>query len=416
LPSSLERENHSDPEPLGCPPSSLPALPLARALLLGAGLFVLGGCRDDGATPPTQPVQEVAVYHVTRAPQAVSTTLPGRASAHLVAEIRPQVGGILLKRLFEEGETVKAGQALYQIDPQTYEAALAQAEASVTSARATLKAAELKAKRDAQLVKIDAISAEDNESAQASLLEARASLQSAQAALRTARINLGYTKINAPIAGRTATSSVTAGALVTAEQTTALTTVQQLDPIYVDFTQPSGTLLRLKRELAEGKITPAEEKDAARIRLQLEDGSTYAHEGTLTFNGVSVDESTGSVTLRALVPNPDGLLLPGMYIKATLSEGMQQDAILVPQQGVSRDERGDATALVVVDGKVEQRELTLDRAVGNRWWVSKGLEDGDQLIVQGLQKVRVGQPVQAIDWKHDKAGDASLTARNDSTD
>ncbi|MEP9316078.1 efflux RND transporter periplasmic adaptor subunit [Pseudomonas sp. LABIM340] len=397
--------------------SFFPSLsPLSRALLLGAGLFVLGGCRDESAAAPSLPVQEVAVYHVASAPQALSTTLPGRASAHLVAEIRPQVGGILLKRLFEEGETVKAGQALYQIDPQTYEAALAQAEASVTSARATLKAAELKAKRDAQLVKIDAISAEDNESAQASLLEARASLQSAQAALRTARINLGYTKINAPIAGRTSTSSVTAGALVTAEQTTALTTVQQLDPIYVDFTQPSGTLLRLKRELAEGKLTRAEEKDAARISLQLEDGSTYAHDGTLTFNGVSVDESTGSVTLRALVPNPDGLLLPGMYIKATLQEGVQQDAILVPQQGVSRDERGGATALVVVDGKVEQRELTLDRAVGNRWWVSKGLEDGDQLIVQGLQKVRVGQPVQAIDWENGKAGDASLTARNDSTD
>ncbi|QEY72213.1 efflux RND transporter periplasmic adaptor subunit [Pseudomonas denitrificans (nom. rej.)] len=388
---------------------------MSRALLLGTGLFVLGGCRDESAAP-TLPVQEVAVYHVASAPQALSTTLPGRASAHLVAEIRPQVGGILLKRLFEEGATVKAGQALYQIDPQTYEAALAQAEASVTSARATLKAAELKAKRDAQLVKIDAISAEDNESAQASLLEARASLQSAQAALRTARINLGYTKINAPIAGRTSTSSVTAGALVTAEQTTALTTVQQLDPIYVDFTQPSTTLLRLKRELAEGKLTRAEEKDAARISLQLEDGSTYAHDGTLTFNGVSVDESTGSVTLRALVPNPDGLLLPGMYIKATLQEGVQPDAILVPQQGVSRDERGGATALVVVDGKVEQRELTLDRAVGNRWWVSKGLEDGDQLIVQGLQKVRVGQPVQAIDWKSGNAGDTSLTARNDSTD
>jgi membrane fusion protein (multidrug efflux system) len=385
---------------------------LAHALLLGASLFVLGGCRDEGAALPTQPLQEVAVYHVTSAPQSLSTTLPGRASAHLVAEIRPQVGGILLKRLFEEGATVKAGQALYQIDPQTYEAALAQAEASVTSARATLKAAELKAKRDAQLVKIDAISAEDNESAQASLLEARASLQSAQASLRTARINLGYTKINAPIAGRTSTSSVTAGALVTAEQTTALTTVQQLDPIYVDFTQPSGTLLRLKRELAEGKLAPAEEKDAARISLQLEDGSTYAHAGTLTFNGVSVDESTGSVTLRALVPNPDGLLLPGMYIKATLPEGVQQDAILVPQQGVSRDERGGATALVVVDGKVEQRELTLARAVGNRWWVSKGLQDGDQLIVQGLQKVRVGQQVQVID----KTEDTGLTARNDSTD
>lgn len=379
--------------------------PLARGLLLGVGLLAMAGCRED-TQPPPAPVQEVAVLAVSSEPLALSTTLPGRASAHLIAEIRPQVGGIIQKRLFTEGDTVKAGQALYQIDPKPYEATLAQADASVNSARATLKAAELKARRDAQLVKLDAISAEDNESAQAALLEARASLQSAQASQRTAKINLDYTRINAPIAGRTATSSVTPGALVTAEQTTALTTVQQLDPIYVDFTQPSATLLRLKRELAEGKLAPAAQKDATRITLQLEDGSTYEHEGTLTFNGVSVDESTGSVTLRALVPNPDGLLLPGMYLKANLQEGVQQGAILVPQQAVSRDERGGATALVVVDGKVQQRELTLDRAVGNRWWVSKGLAAGDQLIVQGLQKVQVGQQVQVRD--------ASLTAHNDS--
>ncbi|SDJ13189.1 membrane fusion protein, multidrug efflux system [Pseudomonas delhiensis] len=390
-------------------PSLVPPLStLARALLLGAGLLALGGCLDDRAAPPQPDLQEVGVYRVRSAPQALSLTLPGRASAHLVAEIRPQVGGIIQKRLFEEGQTVKAGQALYQIDPQPYEAALAQAEASVTSARATLKAAELKARRDARLVKIDAISAEDNESAQAALLEARASLQSAQASLKTARINLGYTRIDAPISGRTATSSVTPGALVTAEQTSALTTVQQLDPIYVDFTQPSATLLRLKRELAEGKLAPADDKDATRISLELEDGSRYAHEGTLTFNGVSVDEGTGSVTLRALVPNPEGLLLPGMYLKATLQEGVQQDAILVPQQGVARDERGEATALVVVDGKVEQRQLSLARAVGNRWWVGQGLKEGDQLIVQGTQKVRVGQQVKVLD--------AQLSAQNDARD
>ncbi|MEG7363776.1 efflux RND transporter periplasmic adaptor subunit [Pseudomonas citronellolis] len=389
-------------------PLAPPLSSLARALALGAGLLALGGCLDDEAAAPQADLQEVGIYRVRSAPQALSLTLPGRASAHLVAEIRPQVGGIIQRRLFEEGQMVKAGQALYQIDAQPYEAALAQAEASVTSARATLKAAELKARRDAQLVKIDAISAEDNESAQAALLEARASLQSAQAALKTARINLGYTRIDAPISGRTATSSVTAGALVTAEQTTALTTVQQLDPIYVDFTQPSTTLLRLKRELAEGKLAPAEAQDATRISLQLEDGSAYAHDGTLTFNGVSVDESTGSVTLRALVPNPEGLLLPGMYLKATLAEGVQPDAILVPQQGVARDERGQATALVVVDGKVEQRQLSLARAVGNRWWVDKGLADGDQLIVQGAQKVRVGQQVKTLD--------AQLTAQNDARD
>lgn len=380
--------------------------PLARALLLGAGLFVMGGCREADTAGSPAPVQEVAVHEVTSAAQALTTTLPGRASAHLIAEIRPQVGGIIQKRLFNEGDTVKAGQALYQIDPQPYQAALAQAKATVSSARATLRAAELKAKRDAQLVKIDAISAEDNESAQSALLEARANLQSALAGQHTTQINLGYTRIDAPIDGRTATSSVTPGALVTAEQTTALTTVQQLDPIYVDFTQPSSTLLRLKRELAEGKLAPSGQADAARVTLELEDGSTYAHAGTLTFNGVSVDESTGSVTFRAVVPNPDGLLMPGMYIKATLQEGVQNDAILVPQQAVSRDERGGATALVVVDGKVQQRELTLARAVDNRWWVSKGLAVGDKLIVQGLQKVRVGQQV--------KVQDSALTAHNDS--
>lgn len=379
-------------------PSLFSSRPLLRALTAGAVLIALGACRQDvPAGPPTDPVQQVAVHRVGSTPQTLSTTLPGRANAHLAAEIRPQVGGIIQKRLFEEGETVKAGQALYQIDPQPYEASLAQADATVASARATLKAAELKARRDAQLVKIDAISAEDNESAQASLLQAQASLQSAQAAAKTARINLGYTRITSPISGRTSTSSVTPGALVTAEQTTALTTVQQLNPIYVDFTQPSSTLLRLKRELAEGTLAPAEQQDATRIDLALEDGSTYAHQGTLTFSGVTVDTSTGSVTLRALVPNPEGLLLPGMYLKATLREGVQQDAILVPQQGVTRDERGGATALVVVDGKVEQRELTLARAVGNRWWVSDGLKPGDQLIVQGLQKVRVGQQVQTVD-------------------
>ncbi|MDV5098980.1 efflux RND transporter periplasmic adaptor subunit [Pseudomonas sp. LSJ-87] len=380
--------------------------PWSRALLLGAGLLVLGGCGETETAAAPAPVQEVAVHEVTTAAQALTTTLPGRASAHLIAEIRPQVGGIIQKRLFNEGDTVKAGQALYQIDPQSYQATLAQAKATVSSARATLRAAELKAKRDAQLVKLDAISAEDNESAQSALLEARASLQSALAEQRTAQINLDYTRINAPIDGRTATSTVTPGALVTAEQTTALTTVQQLDPIYVDFTQPSSTLLRLKRELAEGKLARSGQADAARVTLELEDGSAYAHAGTLTFNGVSVDQSTGSVTFRAVVPNPDGLLMPGMYIKATLQEGVQNDAILVPQQAVSRDERGSATALVVVDGKVEQHELTLARAVGNRWWVSHGLAAGDKVIMEGLQKVRVGQQVQVQN--------TPLTAHNDS--
>lgn len=371
--------------------------PWCRAWLLGTGLLLIGGCHDADTAAASAPLQEVVVYEVASAPQALTTTLPGRASAHLIAEIRPQVGGIIQKRLFTEGDTVKAGQALYQIDPLPYQAALAQAQATVSSARATLRAAGLKAKRDAQLVQIDAISAESNESAQAALLEARASLESALAAQRSAKINLDYTRIASPIDGRTATSSVTPGALVTAEQTTALTTVQQLDPIYVDFTQPSATVLRLKRELAAGTLARGERQDATRVSLELEDGSTYAHAGTLTFNGVSVDTSTGSVTFRAVVPNPEGLLMPGMYLKAQVQEGVQNDAILVPQQAVSRDERGAATALVVVDGKVQLRPLTLARAVGDRWWVSQGLAEGDRVIVQGVQKVRVGQVVQVRD-------------------
>ena len=369
--------------------------------LIGAStlipLLLLTGCSDSQDSLPTMTTPEVGIHRVASTAQSVTLSLPGRTSAHMVAQIRPQVGGIIQKRLFEEGAEVKAGQALYQIDPQSYQAALAEASASVASAKATLHAAELKARRDAQLVKIDAISAESNESAQSALLQATASLQSALASEKTARINLGYTRINAPIAGRTSTSTVTPGALVTADQDTALTTLQQLDPIYVDVTQTSATLLRLKRELAAGLLAASSEANATTIAVQLEDGSTYEHPGTLTFNGVSVDEGTGSVTLRALVPNPDGLLLPGMYVKARIEKGVQQDAILVPQQGVTRDERGEATALVVVDGKVEQRELTLVEAVGNQWWVKSGLAVGDQLIVEGVQKVQVGQAVTTVD-------------------
>ncbi|WP_437883650.1 efflux RND transporter periplasmic adaptor subunit [Pseudomonas sp. LRF_L74] len=382
--------------------------------LIGAStlipLLLLAGCSDSNQGAPMGGTPEVGIYRVASSAQSVTLSLPGRTSAHMVAQIRPQVGGIIQKRLFEEGAEVKAGQALYQIDPQSYEAALAEASASVASAKATLHAAELKARRDAELVKIDAISAETNESAQSALLQAKATLQSALASEKTARINLGYTRINAPIAGRTSTSTVTPGALVTADQDTALTTIQQLDPIYVDVTQTSATLLRLKRELAAGLLAPSAEANATTIAVQLEDGSTYEHPGTLTFNGVSVDEGTGSVTLRALVPNPDGLLLPGMYVKARVEEGVQNDAILVPQQGVTRDERGEATALVVVDGKVEQRELTLVEAVGNQWWVKSGLAVGDQLIVEGVQKVQAGQAVTTVDAAATKPATTSASA------
>ncbi|MBW5415231.1 efflux RND transporter periplasmic adaptor subunit [Pseudomonas sp. MAG002Y] len=365
---------------------------LAMLLLLSG---MLASCSGEDQPKPSKPSTEVGTYTVKVSAQAVSLELPGRTSAYMAAQIRPQVGGIIQQRLFKEGEAVKAGQALYQIDPQSYRAALAEARASVASAKATLRAAELKAKRDEQLIKIDAISAEDNESAQEALLQARATLQSAQAAVKTAQINLDYTRITAPIAGRTSASTVTPGALVTAAQDTALTTVQQLDPIYVDVTQTSAQLLRLKRDLAKGLLSASDARDATTIQLILEDGSLYEHPGTLTVRGLTVDEGTGSVTLRAEVPNPDGLLLPGMYVKARIQEAVQQDALLIPQQAVTRDARGDATALVVVDGKVEQRQLALVEAVGNQWWVSSGLGAGDQLIVEGLQKIQIGDQVKA---------------------
>lgn len=369
--------------------------------LIGAILLIpsvlLSGCsdKDQGGMPDMPP--EVGVYHVVTAPQVVTLSLPGRTTAHMIAQIRPQVGGIIKQRLFEEGDEVRAGQALYQIDPKPYQAALAQAKATVASAEATLQAAELKAKRDAELVKIDAISVETNENSQSSMLQARASLLSARASEQTAQINLDYTRITAPISGRTSTSSVTPGALVTADQDTALTSVQRLDPIYVDVTQTSADLLRLKRDLAAGRLAPSGQANATTIQLKLEDGSSYPEKGTLTFNGNTVDEGTGSVTLRAVVPNPDDLLMPGMYVKAEIAGAVQQNAILVPQQGVTRSERGEATALVVVAGKVEQRTLELVQAVGNKWWVQSGLQAGDQLIVEGVQNVQPGQAVKIAD-------------------
>jgi membrane fusion protein (multidrug efflux system) len=312
----------------------------------------------------------------------------------MVAEIRPQVGGIVQQRLFVEGAEVKAGQALYQLDASSYKAALAEAQANLAKARATLKSAQATAKRDAQLAKIDAISQQDNEDAQASLLTAEAELQVAQAGVETARINLAYTRISSPVSGRIETSTVTPGALVVANQESALTTVQQLDPLYVDVTQSTTELLRLKRDLASGVLQSNGEGEA-RISLKLDDGSTYAHEGRLKFSGVSVNEGTGTVTLRAQIANPDRLLLPGMYVRAVLEQARDDQAILIPQQAVTRSASGVTTVLLVVNGKVEQRVLTIDRAVGNQWWVKTGLNAGDQVIVEGGQKVRVGEAVVA---------------------
>ena len=357
-------------------------------------LFALGGCSADDA-PPVAQTPKVQVMTVQPQRQALTTELAGRTQAFMLADIRPQVGGIVQQRLFVEGAEVKAGQALYQIDPAPYKATLAEAQATASKARATLKSAQATATRNAALVKIDAISQQDNEDAQVSLLTAQAELQVAQAGVDTARINLGYTRITSPLSGRIETSTVTPGVLLVAAQTTALTTVQQLDPIYVDITQSTTELLRLKRDLASGALQGNSAEGEAPVLLTLDDGSPYNHAGTLKFSGVAVNQGTGTVTLRAVFANPEHLLLPGMYVRAVLELASDDKAILIPQKAVTRSASGVTSVLVVVNGKVEQRVLTIDRAVGNQWWVSAGLNAGDQVIIEGGQKVRVGAEVLA---------------------
>lgn len=341
-------------------------------------LLALAGCKPQAAPPPAV---EPAVTVVTVAPADVelSTQLPGRTAPYLVAEIRPQVGGILLQRLFQEGSQVRAGQVLYQIDPAPFRATLARAEASHESAR-------LLAERYERLIKSRAISQQEHDDARSQYLQAAA-------ALETARIDLGYTRITAPISGRIGRSSVTQGALVTANQASALATIQQLDPIYVDITQPSTAILRLKEDLASGRLKSAG-RGQAEVSLELENGKPYEHVGRLQFSEVTVDQGTGAVTLRAIFPNPDGKLLPGMFVRARLQEGIRSQALLVPQRGITRDPSGQATALVVdAEDKVELRQVTVERSVGSQWLVSAGLEPGDQVIVDGVQNVRPGAKV-----------------------
>jgi len=374
--------------------SSSTAARLVLSLMLVA---VLGACSKSGDQPKPAAQSEVGYVVVKAQRQALTTELPGRTTAYLAADIRPQVGGIIQKRLFKEGSNVKAGQPLYQIDPASYQAAYDSAKASLLKAQATLASSRLKADRYAELNKIDAVSKQDNDDAQSTLRQNQADVEVQKAAVQTAAINLQYTKILSPISGRIEKSSVTPGALVTASQTTALTTVQQIDPIYVDVTQSTVDLLRLRRELASGQIKKSGD-NAAQVKILLEDGSTYERTGKLEFTGLSVDTGTGMITLRAVVPNPEGVLLPGAYVRAVLEEGVDDHALLVPQKAVSRDQTGAATALVLGnDGKVQQRLVTVARAVGNNWWVSRGLQQGDKLIVDGLQKVRTGDTPRAID-------------------
>ncbi len=368
-------------------------------LTLGTSLVAASlalGCGKPAAGPPPGPP---AVGVVTLASERVvlTTELPGRTTPYLVAEVRPQVNGLLQTRRFEEGADVRAGDLLYQIDPAPYQAAVDQAAAALAMAEANLPAARSRAERLRGLVETRAAGEQSAEDAEAALAQAEASVAAAKATLDGARIQLSYTPIKAPISGRTGRSSVTPGALVTAYQPVPLVTIQQLDPIYVDVQQSSAELLRLRRVLSSGRLV-RDETSARKVRLLLEDGTPYGQEGTLKFQDVTVAPTTGAVTLRMVFPNPDHLLLPGMFVRAVVEEGVDEQAVLAPQQGVARDPRGNAYALVVgADGKVEARELEVDRAFGNRWRVTRGLAAGDRVIVDGLLMVRPGMPVAAVE-------------------
>ncbi len=339
---------------------------------------------------------EVGVATMQAERYVLSTELPGRTSAYLVAEVRPQVSGIVQQRRFEEGADVKAGQLLYQIDPAQYQAALDQAKGALAIAEANLPAARSRAERLAELVKIRAVGQQDYDDAAAALAQAEASVAAAKAAVQAARINLEYTPIKAPISGRIGKSNVTVGALAAAYQPVPLAVIQQLDPMYVDVTQATADVLRLQRALGSGELKQDGEGQR-KAKLILEDGTPYPLEGTLKFRDVTADPTTGAVTLRMVFPNPDHVLLPGMFVRAIVAEGVDEHAILVSQQGVTRDVRGNALAWVVGQGEVvEQRPLTLGRAVGNRWLVTKGLAAGDRVIVEGRQRVRPGDTVSAV--------------------
>ncbi|HBG05482.1 MAG: efflux transporter periplasmic adaptor subunit [Geobacteraceae bacterium GWC2_58_44] len=363
--------------------------------VFAAGLMI-SGCGKPAPAKPPMATPEVAFVVVQPQRVAVTTELSGRTSAYLVAEVRPQVGGIIQKRLFTEGSDVRAGEVLYQIDPATYQAAYASAKAALGKAEASLTPVRLKAERFKQLVAINAVSKQDFDEAAAAVQSAEAEVEAAKAHLEAARINLAYTRVTAPIAGRIGRSSVTTGSLVTASQPAPLATIQKFDPVYVDVTQSSADLLRLKKALASGQLKNGG-ANQARVKLLLEDGSPYPLEGVLKFSEATVDQSTGSVTLRTVFPNPNQVLLPGMYVRAVLEEGIVNNGILVPQQGVSRNPAGDATALVVgAEEKVEPRILKVSRALGDKWLVEEGLKPGDRVIVEGVQKARPGTQVKAV--------------------
>jgi membrane fusion protein (multidrug efflux system) len=364
----------------------------SRLKAMGAGIALCVALLDCGGKKPVAapPPPSVAVYTVVAKPLALYTELPGRTSPFQTADVRPQVDGIVQKREFREGSLVKASAPLYQIDPVAYQALYDSATASLAKAQANLVTAHLLVQRYRELVTINAISKQTNDNAVASAQQAAADVASAVAAVETARINLQRTRITAPITGRIGRSAVTVGALVADNQSTALSTIQQMDPMYVDLTETITELLHLKREFARGSLTSGGAAQI-KVKLLLEDGSAYPLEGRLEFADVTVDQTTGSVTVRAVFPNPNEELLPGMYVRAILEEGIREQALLLPERGVTHDAAGAATSLILgIEGKVELRKLTVNRAIGSQWLVDSGVAPGDRVIVDGLQKVKPG--------------------------
>jgi membrane fusion protein (multidrug efflux system) len=369
---------------------------LTNRMLRGAACLTvalwLASCGGHGMSRPP-----ATVGVITLEPQAVTLTteLPGRTSPYEIADVRPQVGGIIKARLFEEGSIVQAGQVLYQIEPAPFQAAYDQATAQLANAAANLVTTRLKAQRFADLVKIHAVSSQDADDAEAAFKQAEATVQQDRAAADAARINLSFTRVTAPITGRIGISTVTKGALVTASQTTALDTIQRLDPIYVDLTQSVAQVVALRRQIAQGSVSGA--PASAEAHIKLDDGSTYPLAGRLQVTDITVDQTTDAVTLRAVFPNPSALLLPGMFVRATIVEGTTPAALLVPEQGVGHDQKGQPTALVVgADGVVQQRQLQIAQTVGNKWLVTAGLAAGDRVVVEGTQSANPGDHVRVV--------------------
>lgn len=359
--------------------------------------FVMTACNRQTQAPPPPPPPEAATVTVFARPLLLTTELPGRTSAFRIAEIRPQVNGLIQKRLFAEGSDVQAGQELYQIDPAPFQAALDNAKAALGRVAANVPSLQSKARRAKEALADKAVSQQDMDDTEAAVKQVEAEVHFYEAMVETARINLGYARIVSPISGRIGKSTVTDGAIVTAYQPTPLATIQQLDPIYVDVPQASAELLRLRRRLAAEVTKTGATNVVDSVRLILEDGTAYPIKGTLQFRDISVDPSTASVTLRMVFPNPSGILLPGMYARTIVNEGVNNQAVLLPQQAILRDPKGNPMVLLVnANGKAEQRMLTLDRAIGNEWLVSKGVAPGDRVIVEGLQRVRAGSAVNEV--------------------